>query len=303
MRVSKNKGGIFKSDSVLALVADVGSTKTRVAFAHGLKGVSAVQVYLNSGFNSLEGILANYVKSQNFIPKLAIIGVAGPVKDGRAVLTNRGWKIDAKKLASFGWSVVLVNDFELQAFAIMAVKPKLLCGCPVNGPKVVLGCGTGLGEAIISDNGRVVASEGGHCSFAPDNEQQWLLKQFVIEELGFCEYESLLSGPGLTRIHKFVTGKSVRPEVAIKHDKTHSLFVEVLAQEARSLALKAKAVGGVYLAGSIVNSVDAKLFARKFCCNARFRQLLGRVPAYLVTEENAALFGGAFLARKIVFGE
>ena len=62
------------------------------------------------------------------------------------------------------------------------------------GPKAVMGPGTGLGQANLYwsqnlDGYRVWPSEGSHASFAPRGWKQRALQTFVERQLGYCEVE------------------------------------------------------------------------------------------------------------------
>lgn len=62
----------------------------------------------------------------------------------------------------------------------------------MQGPRAVLGPGTGLGEAqLIWDDRfegyKVYASEGAHSTFAPRGDIQRQLHAFVEQKFGYCE--------------------------------------------------------------------------------------------------------------------
>jgi glucokinase len=62
------------------------------------------------------------------------------------------------------------------------------------GPKVILGPGTGLGQAQLfwddyQDNYKVFPSEGAHGAFAPRGWKQRALQEWVETKLGYCEIE------------------------------------------------------------------------------------------------------------------
>src|SRR2546426_6720056 len=70
------------------------------------------------------------------------------------------------------------------------------------------------------------------------------------------------------------------------------LFSAVYGAEAGNLALKALAVGGVYLGGGIAPKLSAKLadgaFVAAFCDKGRFAELMASIPVWLVLEPRAA---------------
>ncbi len=75
------------------------------------------------------------------------------------------------------------------------------------GNKVLIAAGTGLGQAMLYDDGRhfhPLASEGGHGDFAPRNETEIDLLRYLIGRFGHVSYERVVSGPGLFNIYRFL---------------------------------------------------------------------------------------------------
>ena len=73
----------------------------------------------------------------------------------------------------------------------------MCCDC-LQGPKAVLGPGTGLGEAQLfwdkaSRGYKVWPSEGAHAQFAPRGWRQRALQMFIEAQLGYCEVEHVRS--------------------------------------------------------------------------------------------------------------
>lgn len=85
----------------LSLVADIGGTNTRVALADGRTILpETIRRYSNAEFPGLETVIRQYVKDENGVdPKAACVAVAGPVRDGKATMTNLDWTIDKPTLA------------------------------------------------------------------------------------------------------------------------------------------------------------------------------------------------------------
>ena len=81
----------------------------------------------------------------------------------------------------------------------------------------MIAAGTGLGEAIVVDDGRartVIASEGGHADFGPRGELQEDLLRYLRAEFGSVSYERVLSGPGLVNVYRFLRDTGVAKESA-----------------------------------------------------------------------------------------
>jgi glucokinase len=192
----------------------------------------------------------------------------------------------------------------------------------------LIAAGTGLGEAILYDDGHhyhPMASEGGHGDFAPRDETEIDLLRYLIKKLGHVSYERVVSGPGIANIYAFLrdSGRIDEPgwlkeKIAAAEDvsaaiseeglagssaiavQTLDLFVSVYGAEAGNLALRGKATGGVYVGGGIAPKLLDKLkdgtFMRAFVDKGRYRQLLSSIPVRVILNDQAALQGAAFYA-------
>ena len=317
------------------LAADVGGTKTAVAIVEiGDRTLSLIreQRYASAEHADLEEILADFLSRERRPPRLAGLGVAGPVQDGRARITKLPWSIDAKSLSrkfrpmSFG----LVNDFVANALGLPYLKPRqlrtLARGRPEpGGPKALIGAGTGLGEAgLLAVAGRYepVPSEGGHKDFAARNAREDRLAAFVRGRTGRSEWDVILCGEGLGHIYDFVKGERAHPESpavrgALAQEKDRAavisrfaleaadplcrdalaLFVSLYGSEAGNVALQYRATGGLYVAGGIAPKILPAIaeggFLESFREKPPLTELLGRIPVRVVLESRLGLFGAA----------
>ena len=208
--------------STLHLAADLGATKTLVALTERDGDRVAVRFerrYEDDDFATFDALLERFVQDVRaahgeVAVRAACIGAAGLVVDGRVELTNRDWILDEAALASrFGWPCVrVVNDFAAAASGIEALGREDLAtlqrGAPdLRGPRVVLGAGTGLGVAYALPEARgwrVVAGEGGHGGFAPEDDEQAALAAYWRARLGRVSDETVLSGAGIERCYAYV---------------------------------------------------------------------------------------------------
>jgi glucokinase len=75
------------------------------------------------------------------------------------------------------------------------------------------------------------------------------------------------------------------------------IFAAVFGAESGNLALKMKAVGGVFLAGGIAPKILPKLatsnFLQPFLNKGRLRRLLEIMPLKVITDDKLALLGAA----------
>src|SRR5262249_26731651 len=166
----------------MILAGDIGGTKPVLALFEGQSG--SLRLVRDGTFSSrshvtLDEILYQFLK-EDAKGRLhaACFGVAGAVIDRKSHTTNLPWELDEKKLAAGLQAphVKLLNDLEAAAYGMLFLKQDELCQLkPVKGAKragnvAVIAAGTGLGEAMLYWDGtrhHPLASEGGHCDFAP----------------------------------------------------------------------------------------------------------------------------------------
>jgi glucokinase len=330
------------------LAGDIGGTKTLLALAEvepADSRSSAPRVKLHDAqrfdshsFPGLAGVVHAYQESlSRKLPSRAAFGVAGPVKDGRCQTTNLPWILDERELASAlpATRVRLINDFGALAYGLPAVSPDRFvtlnegAGSP-DGPMVLIGAGTGLGEAIIARTGLgrvVLTTEGGHSSFAPRDELEMGILRFLRARHGHVSWERIVSGEGLVNIAEAVshhTGLPIPRALAesIASDRANApavvtaqaragdalcartlkTFCSLYGAEAGNLALKTLASGGVYVAGGIAPKILPELsdgvFRDAFLDKGRMRPLLEAMPVQVVLDEEAGLLGAALLAAQ-----
>jgi glucokinase len=325
---------------VILLAGDVGGTKTDLALFSGEAPVLVLlheRVLASREFESLEAAIARFVgdAGQRTIDA-ACFGVAGPVVDGRCTATNLPWHIDERRLVEEipARRVRLLNDLEAAAHGVLTLAGASLRalqpGIPRRGNIALIAAGTGLGEAIIVQDGggpaRVIATEGGHADFAPRDEVQDALLRFLRKQFGRVSYERVLSGPGLVNIYRFLREAGVAPEapavaagmtradpgVAITEaalggdalaGKTLELLVTIYGAEAGNLALKALATGGVMIGGGIAPHIAERLAAGGFMAafrdKGRLTPLLEAMPVHVVMETRAPVLGAARVAATL----
>jgi len=169
----------------MLLAGDIGGTKTKLAVfspEDGARTPLAEATFPSGQYPSLEAIVQEFLGRVDASVDRASFGVAGPVVDGTAKITNLPWLMDEVQLgkALNLPSVRLLNDLEAIAYSIPSLEAADLHtlneGMPVTQSALaVIAPGTGLGEAFLTWEGRkyrVHPSEGGHTDFAPIDELQ-----------------------------------------------------------------------------------------------------------------------------------
>ena len=331
------------------LAADIGGTKTLVALAargRPWPSVVAERRYASRDFSVLEAVVQNFLARPEVAGHAgdiaaACFAVAGPTEGGATVLTNLGWRIEARELATrFRLPVVtLINDFAAAGLGLPRLESGDLAtlqhGLPrEHGTRLVIGAGTGLGMGWLTwDGSRYVPqdSEAGHADFAPVDEVQDRLLVSLRRNFGRVSYERVVSGPGLMRIFSFLQeaaaetpsremleafrtgpdatavigefGASRRDPLAVK---ALDLFVAAYGAFAGNAALATLAHGGVYIAGGIAPRIVAKLqeggFMRAFTDKGRFAELLKTIPVQVVTKPQVGLWGALLEAERLASG-
>ena len=325
--------------SRVVLAGDVGGTKTVLALfeVHGFDvTLLESKTCASQDFASLEAVIAGFIDGVVHPPiAAACFGVPGIVMNGEATATNLSWTVNETALRNAIPTphVTLLNDLEAAAWGVLQLPPaeivSLQAGTRRTGHKVLIAAGTGLGEALIIADGtrhHVVASEGGHTDFAPRTARESELLEYLRREFGHVSYERVLSGPGLLNIFRFLrdTRGLVEPQwlrdrlaagdpsaaiseigLAGGHPlcvESLDLFASIYGAEAGNLALKALAIGGVYVGGGIAPKIRAKLtdgaFTAAFRDKGRFAPLLASIPIHLALDPRAPLLGAALVAAR-----
>ena len=318
----------------MILAGDIGGTHARLGYFQAQNGhlkLLAESVFPSRDYRGLDEIVAKFVERQAIHPETACFGIPGPVLHGRAETSNLPWTVEASRLAAELHlpCALLINDLEANAWGIQDLTEKDFVSLnevktPAAGNQAVIAAGTGLGEAGLYWDGKkyhVFACEGGHSDFAPRNELEIELLRYLLARFEHVSYERIVSGPGLVNVYQFlrdtgcaqeptwlaeeISGKD--PAAAISRaalggnsglaEQALDLWVSIYGAEAGNLALKLKAIGGVFLGGGIAPKILPKLggplFMQSFLGKGRLKALLETIPVKVITNDNAALMGAA----------
>lgn len=316
------------------IAADIGGTKSWLclcdidlgldsAFSARHAKVQYEQIYQSADFSDFSELLTHFLQNAGLHNALALdvmcLALPGVIEQGHARLTNLDWVLDAKKLQDDYniAKVIFTNDFQAAAMGVLTLeKQDYIVLNPAQsdekGVTVVTGAGTGLGMAwmIGAENPvQLFATEGGHCDYAPTNDEQIKLLKFLLRQHSHVSYERILSGDGLEQLYTFVnaevTGVSAHipasqvNELANNGDvsaqRAMGLFVEIYAAYIGNLALLYKPRGGIYIAGGVAKHIQpwmqGETFINSYLHKGRMQQLVAKIPVYLVTNNRLGLQG------------
>jgi glucokinase len=302
------------------IVSDIGGTHARFncwSAQNGLCDIPAAR-YRNDDFRDLAALINQYRGDTAPHVAHAMLALALPVGPGEMRMTNRSWAFTAQGLrAEAGLAQLrLVNDFVAAAAgigALSAAESIQIGGLRGSaGPVVVLGPGTGLGTAVIMNDGsepQVMPSEAGHMGAAPSRDDARTVFELSRLRHGRVSWERLLCGNGLALFDAVARGADEAAEpadVAARAQagdtaarRAASAFAHSLGEFAGDLCLAFNATGGVYLTGGVLDGLghafDADALREGFEDKGRFRTLLRAVPCFRVCADDLALRGLARL--------
>jgi len=327
------------------LAGDIGGTKTLLQLAEPVNGSFEVlyqKRYPSADYSEFLPLANDFVeeatKHTNIQAKAACFGIAGPVNGRTGGTTNLPWKLDADQLERVLGipHVRLINDFQSVGYGIEVLKDNdivtLQAGVEIpNTTRVVIGAGTGLGQGFLvwqNDHYEVIASEGGHADYAPGDDLQIELLQYLRKQYRWPTWERVVSGRGLVNIFEFLAS---RPAASISAElqkalelEDHAaavsrfglagqdplatqaldLFTKIYGAQAGNFALVGLATGGVYVAGGVAPKIIKKLqdgtFMEAFLDKyERMHPLLKAMPVRVVINEHVGLLGSAVAASRL----
>ena len=252
------------------------------------------------------------------------LAVGGPIVDGRARLTNGALEFDERVIArelDIG-HVVLVNDLVALGTEVPhldAASLRSLGGAAGAGTRAVIAPGSGLGMALVSGDGPVLPSEGGHAPFAPADPLEQELLGVLARDLGYVPWEDVLSGPGIGNLYRAVCAVwGATPENIVSSEVTErgrtladpvchqtlDVYCAVLGNAAGALCVTTCARGGIYLGGGIVPHIADFLvesgFRRRFEERGRMTDYVRDVGTAVILDDSAGLAGALRYARSLV---
>ncbi|MBW3660267.1 MAG: glucokinase [Gemmatimonadetes bacterium] len=326
----------------MILAGDIGGTKIHLALLRAEDDTAFEFVrerrFETARFEGLAAVVRAFLEDGDESAATACFGVAGPVVGETIELTNAGWSVDRSRLReAIGVERVdFLNDLEATGYGIDALPDDQLAvlepGRPHRETGALIAAGTGLGMATLAEfDGRsqVLPSEGGHADFAPRDDEELALWDFLRARYGHVSAERVVSGPGIRNVYEFLkeTGREEEPswladrlaeaedvpaaisdaaidEEASICERALEIFVGCYGAVAGNLALTTLALRGLWVGGGIAPAIlslmkDRDRFLRAFRDKGRLADLLADVPVAVVLEERTAVLGAARYARLV----
>jgi glucokinase len=323
----------------MILAGDIGGTKTLLglftADTPRPKRLSFA-VYPTLDYPGLPLMIEQFLATQKPTPRIqrAAFGVAGPVIDQTAEMTNVPWRVEADELSrSFDFRHVrLLNDLEAMAYSVPVLSASELRQLQpgargAEGNIALIAAGTGLGTSLLHwIDGRYVpiASEGGHTDFAARTDREMEFVAFLRARYGRAEVEYVLSGPGLINLSDFThqqgrcdtlkdAGDS--PDLPAEVSKAAlagtcaccvealDLFVAAYGAVAGNFALAAVTRGGVFIGGGIapriLPALEGGSFIEAFNAKQPMDPLLESMQVQVILNPESGLLGAAVFASRL----
>lgn len=309
----------------MTLVGDVGGTNCRLALAQttpsGNIELHHSERYSVAEYSHFNDVVASYLEKYAIKVKRGAFAFAGPKFDDEIRMTNINWIVSEDDLRKkFGLeTAVVLNDFVAMANGATVIPDDgfdVLIGGKVNynKPVAVLGPGTGMGLSCILPGNpvRIIPTEGGHTAFAPGDEREREVLKYWSERLPFVSAETLISGPGLVRLHEAICaieGMSSNdlsaPEIvaaaeldvnsAARMTVTH--FCSMLGGFAGNAAVTQGASGGVVIGGGVSRHIARFIpnsdFVERFKNRGPGSWYVKDIPVRLIRADFVPLYGAA----------
>ena len=322
----------------MILAGDIGGTKTLLGVFDGATTRPrpiVVQSFGTLDYNDLTTMIAKFLDQPDAAAAAqagggidcACLGVAGPVIDDTAQLTNVPWRVDGRRVANaFKFRrVSLLNDLQAMAFAVPMLHESevhsLQEGEALRGGNIALiAAGTGLGQALLHNvDGRFIPSpsEAGHADFAARTEREITLTRALTIRYGRADVEHVVSGRGFVNIHPVAHGNGTclagidlkdpdAPAAIAKAAfdrrcpgciETLDMFVEAYGAEAGNVALRGVSTGGLFIGGGIAPKVlpalTSGVFMDAFRAKPPLDALLAAMPVNVILNAEAGLLAAA----------
>ena len=300
---------------------------------------------------------------------VSCLAIAGPVRNNSVWMSNlHNIIIDGTAISNGTYgngdpfleritTCKIINDFVAQGYGCLTLQPeevKELTPNPkvafpkpdANGPKVCVGAGTGLGECYLTpsnsgddDSGgdySCFPSEGGHVEYAPRNETEYKLWNYLRKKFNYqnrISVERIVSGPGLANCYEFLSNEYPDKVNKIIHDEfvtagdmkgkvvaenaakldgslcheAMNIMMTAYGSEVGSAAIKFIPTGGMYVTGGLTpkniqfihSTTGDSPFLKAYYDKGRVTPILDTIPLYAVLVEDLGIRGAHYNAKMV----
>ena len=213
------------------LIGDIGGTNIRLKLIKLTSDINIAPIIIKAEykstflFESLEYLLKDFISklAETNKPQFAVLGIPGPVEDNQLITLPNipHWKLENGDVLGEKLGIkkfIFLNDFVCNGYAIQTNLKENVDYLKLNnvngikdGPKLMIGPGTGLGMGFLLKNKNdkyyiIGSSEGGGQDFAAKSEFLMKLKNFIRDEVGLGNVSigKMCSGRSLIPIYKFL---------------------------------------------------------------------------------------------------
>ena len=309
------------------LIADIGGTYARFALETA-PGVFSAQASLRCDEHAdFHAAVRSYLDGlpPGIRVEHAAVAIANPVEGDRVRMTNYHWAFSIEQMRQqLGFdTLVVINDFTALAMSLPRLGPADVH--QVGGGQAarksvmgLIGAGSGLGVSGLipaGDSWVSLGSEGGHTSFAPNDEREIVVLRHAWQRFEHVSFERLLSGPGLELMYRALAEHAgARPDALanlsapeitgralagtdVLCTETLDVFCAILGTAASNLAVTLGAFAGIYIGGGIVPRLGATFdrspFRARFEARGRFSRYVAAIPTFVITAEQSTFYGAS----------
>ncbi len=315
-------------DPHFVIVADIGGTHCRFATLGQARGqVQQVQQQQCRQYPDFTTALLEYCNELTGQCAGLCLALPGPVHLEPVPLINNPWaSVSLATLRSeLKFPVWALNDFSAQAHLLPHLKDSDVriwragpptTAMPTAATELIIGPGTGLGVAGLINQQTVIESEAGQMALAANSPNQDRLLAILR-----CEYprilnETVLSGPGLSRVHAalhdghLLAVDDYAPATLISNahagdqqcQQTINEFASWFGSVCGDLALGMGATGGVTLSGNLLHAMQDVFpvadFLTAFNDKQGYRDFCAMLAVRQVTVAQPGLQGAACFAQQ-----
>ena len=191
------------------LIGDIGGTNIRLKLLRMTKDINIEPLILKSEYKStfryesLEILLKDFISQldSKIKPEYAVLGIPGPVENNQLLTLPNipHWKLENGDILGQKLGIkkfIFLNDFVCNGYSIQTNLKENEDYLKLNdvtakkdGPKLMIGPGTGLGMGFLLKNKKdkyyiIGSSEGGGQDFVGKTEFLMKLKEFIRDEVG-----------------------------------------------------------------------------------------------------------------------